>query len=80
MAQTLRACGRGRIVDKPPVIYHLRRKADVKHRINAERLFGSYQTRLPPERLRLYELYEIAAQISNRQRLAEGNACFGCAP
>ena len=49
--------GRGRIADKPPVIYHLTRKGDVKHRINAERLFGSYQTRLPPERLRLYELY-----------------------
>ena len=51
--------GRGRIADKPPVIYHLTRKGDVKHRINAERLFGSYQTRLPPERLRLYELYAI---------------------
>ena len=51
--------GRGRIADKPPVIYHLTRKGDVKHRINAERLFGSYQTRLPPERLRLYELYAM---------------------
>jgi hypothetical protein len=51
--------GRGRIADKPPVIYHLTRKGDVKHRINAERLFGSYQTRLPPEQLRLYELYAI---------------------
>jgi uncharacterized protein (DUF2252 family) len=49
--------GRGRIIDKPPVIYHLTQKGDVKHRINAERMFGSYQTRLPPERLRLYERY-----------------------
>jgi len=46
-----------RIADKPPLIYHLRQKDDVKHRINAERMFGSYRTRLPPERLRLYELY-----------------------
>ena len=50
---------RGRIVDKPPLIYHLTQKGDVKHRINAERMFGSYQTRLPPERLRLYERYGI---------------------
>ena len=48
---------RGRIADKPPLIYHLTQKGDVKHRINAERMFGSYQTRLPPERLRLYERY-----------------------
>src|SRR5271169_1755547 len=48
---------RERIADKPPLIYHLTRKGDVKHRINAERMFGSYQTRLPPERLRLYERY-----------------------
>lgn len=51
--------GRGRIADKPPMIYHLTKKGDVKHRINAERLFGSYQIRLPPERLRLYELYAM---------------------
>jgi len=49
--------GQGRIADKPPVIYHLTQKGDVKHRINAERMFASYQTRLPPERLRLYERY-----------------------
>jgi len=48
---------RGRIADKRPLIYHLTQKGDVKHRINAERMFGSYQTRLPPERLRLYERY-----------------------
>ena len=49
-------------VDKPPLIYHLTQKGDVKHRINAERMFGSYQTRLPPERLRLYERYENPVQ------------------
>ena len=51
--------GRGRIADKPPVIYHLTQKGDVQHRINAERMFGSYQTRLTPERLRLYERYSM---------------------
>ena len=53
------AGGRGRIADKPPVIYHLTQKGDVQHRINAERMFGSYQTRLTPERLRLYERYSM---------------------
>jgi uncharacterized protein (DUF2252 family) len=53
------AGGRGRIADKPPVIYHLTQKADVQHRINAERMFSSYQTRLPPERLQLYERYTM---------------------
>jgi uncharacterized protein (DUF2252 family) len=51
--------GQGRIADKPPVIYHLTQKGDVKHRINAERMFASYQTRLAPERLRLYERYAM---------------------
>jgi uncharacterized protein (DUF2252 family) len=48
-----------RIVDKAPLIYHLTQKGDAKHRINAERMFASYQTRLPPERLRLVELYAM---------------------
>ena len=51
--------GRGRIADKPPVIYHLTQKGDVKHRLNAERMFDSYQTRLTLERLRLYERYSM---------------------
>jgi uncharacterized protein (DUF2252 family) len=50
---------RERIADKLPLIYHLTQKGDVKHRINAERMFASYQTRLPPERLRLYERYTM---------------------
>src|SRR5262245_527952 len=48
-----------RIVDKPPLIYHLTQKGDAKHRINAQRMFASYQTRLPPERLRLVERYAM---------------------
>ena len=51
--------GRGRIADKPPVIYHLTQKGELQHRINAERMFGTYQARLTPERLRLYERYSI---------------------
>jgi uncharacterized protein (DUF2252 family) len=51
--------GRGRIAEKPPLIYHLTQKGDVKHRINGERMFTSYQTRLSPERLRLYERYAM---------------------
>ena len=48
-----------RIANKSPLIYHLTQKGDAKHRINAERMFASYQTRLPPERLRLVELYAM---------------------
>jgi uncharacterized protein (DUF2252 family) len=48
-----------RIANKPPLIYHLTQKGNAKHRINAERMFASYQTRLPPERLRLVELYAM---------------------
>src|SRR5262245_14226442 len=41
--------GRARIADKLPVIYHLAQKGHGKYRINAERMFASYRTRLPPE-------------------------------
>jgi uncharacterized protein (DUF2252 family) len=50
---------RARIADKAPLIYHLKQKADAKHRLNAERMFASYQTRLLPERLRLVEQYAM---------------------
>src|SRR5262245_56208869 len=50
---------RARIADKRPVIYHFTNRGDAKHRINAERMFISYQTRLPPERLRLVERYAM---------------------
>ena len=48
-----------RIVDKPPLIYHFTRKRDARHRVNAERMFASYQKRLPPERLCLFDRYSL---------------------
>ena len=47
-----------RIVDKPPLIYHFTR--DARHRVNAERMFASYQKRLPPERLCLFDRYSLS--------------------
>jgi uncharacterized protein (DUF2252 family) len=49
-----------RIVDKPPLIYHFTRKRDARHRVNAERMFASYQKRLPPERLCLFDRYSLS--------------------
>ena len=48
-----------RIVDKPPLIYHFTRKRDARHRVNAERMFASYQKRLTPERLCLFDRYTL---------------------
>jgi uncharacterized protein (DUF2252 family) len=48
-----------RIVDKPPLIYHFTRQRDVRHRVNAERMFASYQKRLTPERLCLFDRYTL---------------------
>jgi hypothetical protein len=48
-----------RIVDKPPLIYHFTRKRDARHRVNAERMFASYQKRLPPERMYLFDRYSL---------------------
>jgi len=48
-----------RIVDKPPLIYHFTRKRDARERVNAERMFASYQKRLPPERLCLFDRYSL---------------------
>jgi uncharacterized protein (DUF2252 family) len=48
-----------RIVDNPPLIYHFTGKSDTRHRVNAERMFASYQKRLPPERLCLFERYAL---------------------
>jgi len=48
-----------RIVDNPPLIYHFTGKSDTRHRVNAERVFTSYQKRLPPERLCLFERYAL---------------------
>ena len=49
-----------RIVDKPPLIYHFTRKRDARHRVNAERMFASYQKRLPPEHLCLFDRYSLS--------------------
>jgi Uncharacterized protein conserved in bacteria (DUF2252) len=46
-----------RIADKPPLIYHFTRKSDARHRVDAERVFASYEKRLSPERLHLFERY-----------------------
>jgi uncharacterized protein (DUF2252 family) len=48
-----------RIADRPPLIYHFTRKRDARHRVNAERMFASYQKRLPPERLCLFDHYSL---------------------
>jgi uncharacterized protein (DUF2252 family) len=49
-----------RIADKPPLIFHFTRKRDVRHRVNAERMFASYQKRLPPEHLCLFDRYSLS--------------------
>jgi uncharacterized protein (DUF2252 family) len=48
-----------RIADRPPLIYHFTKKSDRRHCLNAERVFASYRHRLPPERLYLFERYEL---------------------
>ena len=50
---------RARIVDKPPLIYHLPKTGAMSLRINAKRLFASYRLRLQPERLHLVEQYAM---------------------
>jgi uncharacterized protein (DUF2252 family) len=48
-----------RIEDRPPLIYHFTKKSDARHRVDAERVFGLYRHRLPPERLFLFERYHL---------------------
>ena len=48
-----------RIADKRPLIYHFTGKSDTRHRVDAERVFASYQKRLPPDRLCLFERYAL---------------------
>jgi uncharacterized protein (DUF2252 family) len=50
---------RPRIVDRPPLIYHLGKRDDRRHHLDAERVIASYRERLPPERLYLFERYEL---------------------
>jgi uncharacterized protein (DUF2252 family) len=49
----------GRIADRPPLIYHLTKTADRRHRLDAERVFDSYRRRLPPELLYLLDRYAL---------------------
>src|SRR6516164_2122818 len=51
---------RARIADNPPLIYHFTKKSDAQHRVDAGRIFASYQKRLPPERRCLFERYTLA--------------------
>jgi len=48
-----------RIADRPPLIYHLTKQGDRQHRLDAERVFGSYSHRLPQERRYLVERYAL---------------------
>ncbi len=48
-----------RIADKPPLIYHFTRMRDARHRVNARRMFASYQKCLTPERLCLFDRYSL---------------------
>jgi uncharacterized protein (DUF2252 family) len=50
---------RARIADRPPLIYHFTKEGDLRHRLDAERVFDSYRHRLPPERLYLLDRYEL---------------------
>ena len=50
---------RPRIVDRPPLIYHLSKRDDRRHHLDAERVIASYRDRQPPERLYLFERYEL---------------------
>ena len=48
-----------RIADKPPLIYHFTQRRDTRHRVDAKCIFDSYQKRLSPERLCLFERYTL---------------------
>jgi uncharacterized protein (DUF2252 family) len=51
--------GPARIEDHPPLIYHFNRKRGTRERVDAKRVFASYQKRLPPERRCLVERYAL---------------------
>jgi uncharacterized protein (DUF2252 family) len=46
-----------RIVDKPPTIFHLDPKADIKHRLSAERVTAAYKRTLGPDRCKLLDRF-----------------------
>jgi uncharacterized protein (DUF2252 family) len=48
-----------KIVDKPPTIFHLDPKADLRHRLSAERVFAAYKKGLNPDRRMLLDRFAI---------------------
>jgi uncharacterized protein (DUF2252 family) len=48
-----------RIADKPPTIYHFTQKRDARNRVDPAYIFASYQKRLAPEHLCLFERYTL---------------------
>ena len=48
------------IEDRPPRIYHFDGKGDARSRVDSNRVFSGYQTRLAPERRCLVERYALA--------------------
>ncbi len=51
--------GEPKIVDKPPVIFHLDPKADLHHRLSSERVFGAYRKSLGPDRRKLLDRFAM---------------------
>jgi uncharacterized protein (DUF2252 family) len=48
-----------KIADKRPTIYHFNRKTDPRERVDPQEVFASYRKRLPPDRLCLFDRYEL---------------------
>src|SRR5215470_14765510 len=57
---------RGRIADRPPLIYHFSEQSDARHRLASERVFASYNNCLAPELQYLlgrYRLRDVAFKV-----------------
>jgi uncharacterized protein (DUF2252 family) len=50
---------RPRIEDRPPLIYHLKAKGDVRHHVDVKRALNAYAARLAPDRLCLLDRYVL---------------------
>ena len=50
----------GKILDKPPFIYHFDPDADAQHKLNAELAFATYRESLSPERRVLMERFSLS--------------------
>jgi uncharacterized protein (DUF2252 family) len=48
-----------RIVEKPPIVFHLDPKADARHRLSVERVLAAYRKELSPDRLRLLDRFRL---------------------